>query len=247
MKFMLMMNAPRGAGDHWNVARWAADDLKAHIAFMMTLNKDLRNEGTLVGAEGLAPPGQARVVDRRRRDPRAGVRHRCTRVGRARSGGQTAQPGDRGARSHERTGRRTVTERLRPSAPERLLRELAPRVLGAVVRRYGDFAAAEDAVQESLVAAATQWSTQGVPDDPRAWLFEVAARKMLDGLRASVSRRRREEAFVAEALSEPPAALAPGQEPEGGDDTPLLLFLCCHPALTRTSAIALTLHMPSAG
>ena len=62
MKFMLMMNAPRGAGDHWNVARWAADDLKAHIGFMKTLNGELRNEGTLVTVEGLAPPGQARVV-----------------------------------------------------------------------------------------------------------------------------------------------------------------------------------------
>lgn len=61
MKFMLMMNAPRGNGD-WGVASWSPDDLKAHIGFMKRLNEELKAEGVLVGAEGLAPPGQARVV-----------------------------------------------------------------------------------------------------------------------------------------------------------------------------------------
>jgi len=124
-----------------------------------------------------------------------------------------------------------------------LLRELMPRVLGAVVRRYGDFAAAEDAVQEALLIAATQWPIAGVPDNPRAWLIQVAARRITDHMRAESARRRRETTLVAETpedeqLLQPPDS---GQEPEK-DDTLLLLFMCCHPALSKTSAIALTLR-----
>jgi RNA polymerase sigma factor (sigma-70 family) len=132
-----------------------------------------------------------------------------------------------------------------PLAPAalRLLRDLAPQALGAVVRRYGDFAAAEDAVQEALVAAATQWPVEGMPDNPRAWLIQVAARRLLDHRRAETARRRREEAVVADALAETPAAPAPDAlEDPMEDDTLTLLFMCCHPALTRTSAIALTLR-----
>jgi RNA polymerase sigma factor (sigma-70 family) len=129
------------------------------------------------------------------------------------------------------------------SSREHLLRELAPHVLGAVVRRYGDFAAAEDAVQEALLAAATKWPEQGVPDSPRGWLIQVAARRMTDHLRAELARRRRENESAEQALAEipfcPPSES--GGEP-GGDDTLLLLFMCCHPALSRSSAIALTLR-----
>ena len=126
---------------------------------------------------------------------------------------------------------------------EHLLRELAPQVLGAVVRRYGDFAASEDAVQEALLVAATKWPDEGVPDNPRAWLIQVAARRMSDHLRAELARRRRETAVM---MQEPPderlvPAADSGHEPEQ-DDTLLLLFMCCHPALTRSSAIALTLR-----
>jgi RNA polymerase sigma factor (sigma-70 family) len=118
---------------------------------------------------------------------------------------------------------------------EDLLRTLAPQVLGAVVRRFGDFAAAEDAAQEALIAAATQWPEHGVPDNPRAWLIQVAARRMTDALRADLARRRREAAVsIAEPTDEP-------AEPER-DDTLTLLFMCCHPALTPSSAIALTLR-----
>ena len=113
-----------------------------------------------------------------------------------------------------------------------LLRELAPIVLGAVVRRYGDFAAAEDAVQEALLAAALAWPEQGMPENPRAWLVQVAARKMIDHVRSEVARRRREEAL-------PVVEHVEGTEQ---DDTLLLLFMCCHPALTPASAIALTLR-----
>jgi RNA polymerase sigma factor (sigma-70 family) len=126
---------------------------------------------------------------------------------------------------------------------EHLLRDLAPQVLAAVVRRYGDFAASEDAVQEALLAAAHKWPSEGVPDNPRAWLIQVAARRMTDHVRAEIARRRRELSASSEPSAEEPAVPAPDadQEPER-EDTLLLLFMCCHPALTRPSAIALTLR-----
>lgn len=80
----------------------------------------------------------------------------------------------------------------RAFSAEHLLRELSPQVLGALVRRFRDFAAAEDAVQEALLVAATKWPDEGVPDDPRAWLIQVAAHRMTDALRSELSRRRRE-------------------------------------------------------
>lgn len=124
---------------------------------------------------------------------------------------------------------------------ETLLRELAPQVLAAVARRYGDFTAAEDAVQEALLIAAQHWPNEGVPDNPRAWLIQVAARRITDQLRTEIARRRRETELVAEMPPEQQLAPPPDTEPEK-DDTLLLLFMCCHPALTRTSAIALTLR-----
>jgi RNA polymerase sigma factor (sigma-70 family) len=123
---------------------------------------------------------------------------------------------------------------------EHLLRELTPQVLAAVARRYGDFGAAEDAVQEALLVASQQWTETGVPDNPRAWLIQVAARRLTDQLRSELARRRRETALVADASLQEPEP-PPDREPER-DDTLLLLFMCCHPALTRTSAIALTLR-----
>src|SRR4051794_27024661 len=84
------------------------------------------------------------------------------------------------------------------TAGEHLLRELTPQVLGAVVRRYGDFGAAEDAVQEALSAAALQWPSAGVPENPRAWLIQVAARKLTDQIRSESARRRRETESVLE-------------------------------------------------
>jgi RNA polymerase sigma factor (sigma-70 family) len=125
---------------------------------------------------------------------------------------------------------------------ENLLRELAPQVLGAVIRRYGDFSAAEDAVQEALVAAAVQWPTEGMPDNPRGWLIQVAVRRMIDQIRSASARRQREAAMLL--LS--PAYQPPRTPEENGsddqDDTLILLFMCCHPVLTRPSAIALTLR-----
>jgi RNA polymerase sigma factor (sigma-70 family) len=123
---------------------------------------------------------------------------------------------------------------------EHLLRDLAPQVLGAVIRRFRDFAAAEDAVQEALIAAAMQWPSEGVPDNPRAWLIQVAFRRMTDHVRSEVARRQRETAVAMEMDLLVPAVDA-GSETEQ-DDTLILLFMCCHPALTSSSAIALTLR-----
>ena len=123
---------------------------------------------------------------------------------------------------------------------EQLLRELAPQVLSPVVRRFRDFAAAEDAVQEALIAATEQWPRDGVPANPRGWLIQVASRRMTDHIRSEVARRRREEVAAEEA-----ERLAPPVEKgaeSGEDDTLVLLFMCCHPALTPASAIALTLR-----
>ncbi|CAL9623544.1 hypothetical protein SUDANB58_05891 (plasmid) [Streptomyces sp. enrichment culture] len=128
-------------------------------------------------------------------------------------------------------------------AVEDLLRELAPQVLGALVRRYGVFDACEDAVQEALLAAALQWPDEGVPDSPRGWLVTVASRKLVDQIRSDSARRRREETL---ALATPQAELlshaADAVPSTDRDDSPALLFLCCHPALSPASRIALTLR-----
>ncbi len=130
---------------------------------------------------------------------------------------------------------------VRRGVSERLLRELTPQVLAAVVRRHGDFAASEDAVQEALLAAASQWPSAGVPDNPRGWLIQVAARRMADHQRSESARRRREAQVLSQEADAPVQPAPDDQEPER-EDTLLLLFMCCHPALSRTSAIALTLR-----
>ncbi len=118
---------------------------------------------------------------------------------------------------------------------EDLLRDLAPQVLGGLVRRHRQFDACEDAVQEALLAAATQWVDQGIPDDPRSWLFTVASRRLVDAWRSDSARQRREQDAAA--------LVPPGQaRPADQDDTLALLFLCCHPALSVPSQLALTLR-----
>lgn len=127
----------------------------------------------------------------------------------------------------------------------RVVRRLVPEVLGALVRRYGHFDACEDAVQEALLAAAAQWTVEGWPSNPRAWLVTVASRRLADQLRSDTARRRREEVDAAR-LPPPPtgedAALDLGARGPAAEDTLTLLFLCCHPALSPASQVALTLR-----
>ena len=120
---------------------------------------------------------------------------------------------------------------------ESQLRQLAPNVLGALVRRYGQFDLCEDAVQEALLAAAARWPDDGMPANPRGWLITVATRRLTDELRADGARRRREDRI---------ATLAPAEGADGAtadrDDTLTLLFMCCYPTLSDASQLALTLR-----
>ncbi|MFE2639589.1 RNA polymerase sigma factor [Streptomyces scopuliridis] len=133
---------------------------------------------------------------------------------------------------------------MRPGAEiEDLLRLHTPQVLGALVRRYGHFGAAEDSVQEALLAAARQWPETGVPDNPRGWLIRVASRRLMDQLRADEARRVREETAAALIPRDTFTAPPPGESrAPSQDDTLTLLFLCCHPELAPAAQIALTLR-----
>ena len=124
---------------------------------------------------------------------------------------------------------------------EHLLRDLAPQVLGPVVRRFRDFGACEDAVQEALIAAAERWPNEGLPSNPRGWLIQVAIRRMIDHVRSEVARRDRETSAAEETplVVGPLAYMDIDIDPQ---DTLVLLFMCCHPALTTASAVALTLR-----
>lgn len=129
------------------------------------------------------------------------------------------------------------------AASRQLLRDLSPQVLGILCRRTNDFAAAEDAVQEALVAAAQQWPDEGLPEHPRAWLVQVASRRLTDEVRMAVARRAREEIVVSLVPAEEQITLAADDGAAVPDDDSLaLLFMCCHPSLSPASAIALTLR-----
>ncbi len=212
MKFMLMMHAPRTGwtdGRHRNVA--ARRHQGAHRVHEALQQVELKDAGELVGAEGLAGPEDARIVRAGKggapevtdgpfaeaKEFLAGYldRRLSTREERAYeiAARASAAPGKGGVPLNMPIEVRevmsappvgAVTDPISTARGEHLLRELAPQVLGAVVRRFGDFAAAEDAVQEALLAAALQWPPEGVPDNPRGWLIHVAARRMTDQLRA---------------------------------------------------------------
>ena len=128
------------------------------------------------------------------------------------------------------------------AVPEDLLRDLAPQVLGALLRRFRDFDTAEDAVQEALLAAALQWPESGVPENPRGWLIQVAFRRMTDQYRTDQARRRREQLVVSEDPDQQIVPPPDADDPFERDDGLQLLFMCCHPALTPASATALTLR-----
>jgi RNA polymerase sigma factor (sigma-70 family) len=131
---------------------------------------------------------------------------------------------------------------LAATGTEDLLRRLTPQVLGAVVRRYGNFDLAEDATQEALLAAYLQWSRDGLPKNPKAWLITVASRRLTDLLRSDQARRRREETVAQWAVAE--TREPPGAEHRSADadDTLILLYMCCHPSLPIASQIGLTLR-----
>src|SRR6267142_578624 len=234
MKYLLMMHTP--SGGPYQIASWPKQDIKAHIAFMVSFAKKLGESGELVAAEGLAGPDQAKRV-------RAGA------DGKPITDGVFPESKEFLAgywivdvESQERAARRNalMTETAELET-QHLLRALAPQVLGIVVRRFRDFSAAEDAVQEALIAAATQWPREGRPESPRAWLIQVAARRMADHVRTETARRQREQVVVSLVPPDEQVTLAlDGDDPAARDDTLELLFLCCHPALSPASAIALT-------
>ena len=128
------------------------------------------------------------------------------------------------------------------SATQRLLRDLAPRALGTIVRRYRDFSACEDAMQEALIAAASQWPERGVPENPAGWLVHVAGRRLTDEVRANAARRLREKLVVSLVPGDEQIALAADAGASERDDTLDLFFMCCHPSLSISSQIALTLR-----
>jgi RNA polymerase sigma factor (sigma-70 family) len=125
---------------------------------------------------------------------------------------------------------------------QQLLRTLAPQVLAILTRRYRDFAGCEDAVQEALIAAATQWPGEGRPDNPRGWLLRVATRRLTDQIRADTARRLREQLVISLVPADEQIALAADAGANERDDTLALYFMCCHPALTSSSQVALTLR-----
>ncbi|CRK50813.1 RNA polymerase ECF-subfamily sigma factor [Rhodococcus sp. RD6.2] len=131
-----------------------------------------------------------------------------------------------------RTGNRRI---------EDVLRAETPHVLGALVRRFGRFALAEDATQEALLAASRTWTAATVPEEPRSWLIRVGYRKMIDLIRSEQASRRREEEFAYSAAVHVDADQT-GPVLDECDDSLHLLFLCCHPALGETSQVALTLR-----
>ena len=143
-----------------------------------------------------------------------------------------------GAQSRAVTGQHRI---------EDLLREFAPQVLAALIRRHGQFDACEDAVQEALLAATRQWPGEGIPERPGAWLLAVASRALVDVWRADSARRRRETAAALDPTDHVPAAdlaahVTADLAGADGDDTLALLFLCCHPALSPPSQLTLTLR-----
>src|SRR5919108_579483 len=196
-------------------------------------------------AQAIAPSRQPGDHDRRdHRDLRHGGMNDEVHVatGLHRDGGGAGTDNCLGTRGRPRPhrvprgdGRAELGGVSRPPGIEDLLRDAAPRVLAAVLRRFGDFADAEDAVQEAMIAATQQWPRQGTPHNPGGWLVHVASRRMLDQARSETARRDREEVAAARE----PRDLEPAA---GHDDTLALMLMCCHPTLSRASAIALTLR-----
>jgi DNA-directed RNA polymerase specialized sigma24 family protein len=269
-RYLLVVNFEGGVVET-PMETWKPEEITAHLDYYKALHQELVSSGELVASEVLAGPNLAKVVtsdgvsapvvtDGRFQEFKewvtgyqivdvesegAGDRDRREALGRAgarRRRDPAADPGAAGdgpgAVRCRRDGDIPPTGRGRAlnvsSNVEELLRELAPQVLGTLARRTGDFDGAEDAVQEALLAAALQWPRDGVPEKPRGWLLQTAARRMIDERRSEQSRRNRESRALLQEVS--------GREVSAQDDTLTVLFMCCHPALTPASAIALTLR-----
>ena len=232
---------------------WTPEEISAHIAFMDHVADTLRERGEFVDGQALSPDGTFVRFDGEGRPPVTDGPFAETKdliagwmvidvdsVERAHEAAAflSSAPG-RGGRADPGVDRgapvpRGAPERRRVNdLPQDLLRDLGPQVLGVLVRRGADFAAAEDAVQEALLEAVRRWP-DAPPDDPIGWLVTVAWRKYLDAapLRVGPPRPRGAGASTSRRRGRPSSA----------DDTLLLLFLCCHPALTAASAVALTLR-----
>ena len=269
-RYLLIVTFEPGVVDS-PMEEWQPEEITAHLDYYRALNHQLVESGELVDATILTPPDAAHIVRAdasggrvvtdgpfqefkewaagfqvdRRRDRGAGARDRRARLGRPRAGRRAAPAADPRAPGH---GRRAVRRRRdgglaggrggralsTDRTAEDLLRDLAPQVVGILTRRSGDFTAAEDAVQEALVAAHLTWPRDGIPDHPRAWLVTAATRRLVDEQRSAAARRRREQDWAA--------AQPEGAEAVQQDDSLTVLLMCCHPALSPASAVALTLR-----
>ncbi len=256
MKYLMLIY---GNQEKWSSI--AAEEWPAAIAKQDAFNRKYAQTGELIGAYGLADEVNAKLVRRQgRRCPRSPTgrtwRRRSTSrastcwTARTRSGPGRSRRTCRGpTRTRSNSGRSCTTRRSisEPTADHRqaedLLRELAPQVLGALLRRFGHFDLCEDATQEALLAAALQWPREGIPENPRGWLITVAARRLMDELRSEQSRRRREDQAAWRPRS-PSCSARPRTRSRrrDRDDSLALLFGCCHPALSAPSQIALTLR-----
>jgi RNA polymerase sigma factor (sigma-70 family) len=266
-RYLLAVNFDGGVVDT-PMEEWKPEEITAHLDHYRALRKELVASGERVGSEVLTGPDLAKIVtadgvsaprwalpgvqgvagrlsDRGRGVRGARDRDRREDLGGAWSGRSPVAAADPGAAGY---GRVTVRRRRDggvapagrwralnvPLGVEDLLREVAQQVLGALARRYGDFDAAEDAVQEALITAAAHWAQRGVPAHPRGWLMRTAERRLIDQWRSERSRRERERrAMLQDAAT---------RQVSDQDDTLTVVFMCCHPALTPASAIALTLR-----
>ena len=257
-RFMLLQNYGQVASGAPVIWEWKPEDMKAHIDFQIALNAELQELGEFVDAQGLAGPEAAKFVVSdgtsapvvtdgpypESKELLAGYRiidveslERAIEIAARASAapgpdGAPIQRLHRGAGDHGRA--RPRGDLIAPST-EDLLRELAPQVLGAVARRYRNFADAEDAVQAALLEAATHVARARRARRSTAWLVRVASRRMADQFRSDEARRRREMLAASWSSASPDST-------SGNDDSLILVFMCCHPALTPASAIPLTLR-----
>src|SRR6266542_4417440 len=232
MKYMIMMFGGLGATLQDRTPEW----ITGMHELMMKLDTELKEAGEVVASHGLVDPSQAKTVRIHHGAP-VSTDGPFAEIKESLAGYWIVEA------SEERAieiASQVVAYTEYPMEVRRIMHgDVAPQVLGTLVRRYGQFDACEDAVQQALLAAARQWPADGVPDRPRSWLMTVAGRALVDGWRADSARRRRETAAALDPTDHPPAGDLHNADT---DDTLALLFLCCHPALSPPAQLALTLR-----